>query len=58
MRFEDGDEGKINVNTHLEGWQEDGENVNEGIHEGIWWGVDRRGCGLGTWNGRMLWEED
>ena len=35
VRLEDGNEGKIKVNTYLEGWREDGENVNEGIHEGI-----------------------
>ena len=50
-------EDKINVNTHFEGLWEDGENVNEGIHEGIWW-MNRRGCNLGAWNGRMLLEED
>ena len=27
----DGKEGKINVDTQLEGWKEDEENVNEGI---------------------------
>ena len=32
----DGNEDKINVNTHLEGWREDGGNVNERINEGIW----------------------
>ena len=32
----DGKEGKINISTHLEGWQEDGGNMNEGICEGIW----------------------
>ena len=36
VRLEDGNEGKININTHLEGWREDGENVNEGIREGTW----------------------
>ena len=58
MRLENGNEGKINVNTHLEGWHEDVEkNMNEGIREGTWW-VDRRGCGLATWNGRMFLEDD
>ena len=32
----DGKESKINIDTHIEGWQEDGGNVNEGISEGIW----------------------
>ena len=32
----DKNEGKINVNTHLEGWKDDVENVNEGINEGTW----------------------
>ena len=32
----DGKEGKMIIDTHLDGWQEDGGNVNEGIHEGIW----------------------
>ena len=32
----DGKEGKINIDTHLEGWREDGGNVYEGIHKGIW----------------------
>ena len=36
VRLEDGNEDKINVKTHFEGWQENGENVNEQIHEGIW----------------------
>ena len=57
VRLEDGNEGKININTHLEGWWEDGGNVNEEIHEEIWW-MDRRGCSLGTWNGRIILEED
>ena len=57
MRLEDGDEGKININTHFEGWQHDGGNLNERICEGVWW-MFRIGCGLGTWNGRILWEED
>lgn len=55
MRLEEANEGKINVKIHLEGWHEDGENMNERIHEGILW-VDRRGCNLGAWNGRMLLE--
>ena len=25
----DGKEGKININTHLDGWQENGENMNK-----------------------------
>ena len=49
----DGKEDKININIHLEGWWEDGGNLNEGI----WW-MDRRGCSLGAWNGRMILEED
>ena len=53
----DGKEDKINISTYFEGWREDGGNVNEGIHEGIW-KMDRRGCGLGTRNGRSLLEED
>ena len=29
-------EDKIKINTHLEGWQEDGGNMNEGICEETW----------------------
>ena len=32
----DRNEGKINIDTQFEGWLEDGGNVNEGIHDGIW----------------------
>ena len=52
-----GKEGNINIDTHLEGWWEDGGNLNEGICEGIW-RMDKRGCSLGAWNGRMLLEKD
>ena len=36
VRLEDGNKGKINIKTHLEGWQEDAKNLNERIHEGTW----------------------